>query len=214
MNAARYVTASGPETEHEPGSRARVLRNLKGIRCKREMDQAEIDALARVQEAYLHRIGPDTTITPEIICRMHRDWLGGLYKWAGCYRTVDMSKGGFVWPPAVRVEQNMAFIEREVLRVKTPCRPGPLERVSRDMAEVHAELLLVHPFREGNGRLARWLADIMSLQAGYPLPIYCFAGRGSEAEKKRYLAAVKMGYRKDYDALTAFFADAVSRGCP
>lgn len=212
MEGVRYITAKGPEAEYEPGSRGRVLRNLKGICSKREMDQAESDALVRVQEAYLEKIGPATVITAEVVCRMHRDWLDGLYAWAGRYRTVDMSKGGFTWPPAMRVEQNMAFIERESLAVKTPCRPGPLDRIARDLAEVHAELLLVHPFREGNGRLARWVADIMALQAGLPLPVYRFTGRGSEAEKGKYLAAVKRGYQKDYAPLAAFFAEVVERG--
>ena len=32
------------------------------------------------------------------------------------------------------------------------------------MAEVHAELLFIHPFREGNGRTARLLADIIALR--------------------------------------------------
>jgi cell filamentation protein len=176
------------------------------------MDMAEIEALEYTQESYLDKIGPDTAITALLICRMHRDWLGNLYEWAGRYRSVDMSKGGFSWPPAIRVEQNMRVIERDVLLSKTPCRPGPLDRVTRDMAEVHAELLLVHPFREGNGRLARWVADIMALQAGCPLPAYHFVGHGANAEKKRYLAAVKRGYLKDYEPLAAFFADAIERG--
>ena len=212
MKGVRYITANGPEAEYEPGSRGLVLRNLKGIRSKREMDQAEIDALVRVQEIYLEQIGPDTVITAEMVCRMHREWLGALYSWAGRYRTVDMSKGGFTWPPAMLVEQNMAFIERATLKIKTPCRPGLLERVARDMAEVHSELLLVHPFREGNGRLARWVADIMALQAGFPLPGYHFTGRGSETEKKKYLSAVQSGYKQNYDALAAFFADTIKRG--
>ena len=80
------------------------------------------------------------------------------------------------------------------------------------MAEVHAELLLVHPFREGNGRLARWLADLMALQAGLPLPDYRFRGRGSGRERAVYLAAVKQGYPTRYDDLTAFFLRALSRG--
>ena len=44
------------------------------------------------------------------------------------------------------------------------------------------------------------------------MPVYRFTGRGSEAEKKRYLSAVKKGYRKDYEALAVFFADAIERG--
>ena len=43
------------------------------------MDQAEIDALVRVQQAYLEQIGPDTVITAEMVCRMHREWLGDIF---------------------------------------------------------------------------------------------------------------------------------------
>jgi cell filamentation protein len=33
------------------------------------------------------------------------------------------------------------------------------------LAVTHVELILIHPFREGNGRLARLLADVMAVQA-------------------------------------------------
>ncbi len=36
------------------------------------------------------------------------------------------------------------------------------------MAVTHTELILVHPFREGNGRLTRLLNTLMALQAGLP----------------------------------------------
>ena len=34
------------------------------------------------------------------------------------------------------------------------------------LAVVHAELILVHPFRDGNGRLARLVSLLMARQAG------------------------------------------------
>jgi cell filamentation protein len=68
--------------------------------------------------------------------------------------------------------------------------------------------LLVHPFREGNGRLARWLADLMFLQAGYPIPLYNFSGKGAVKRKKEYLNAVVVGYGQNYTPLVGFF-----RGC-
>ena len=208
----RYRTPTGPEAEFQPGSHRRVLRNLKGITRKREMDREEFEALIRVQEMYLTRVEANTRFTSGMICRMHRDWLGHLYEWAGKYRTVELAKADFSWPPAYLVEKNMLDLERNVLTKKTPCRPAAFERVCTDMAEVHAELLLIHPFREGNGRLARWLAELMALQAGYPLPVYHFTGRGSVAERERYLNAVKRGYVKDYRPLADFFADAIERG--
>jgi cell filamentation protein len=99
-----------------------------------------------------------------------------------------------------------------LLREHTPCRPAPLPVVARRLAEVHAELLLIHPFREGNGRLARWLADLMALQAGYDLPQYGFRGRGAQSRQARYLEAVKQGYLQDYGAFADFFLEAIERG--
>ncbi len=203
----RYQTPKGIEAEYQPGSGRRVLANRQEIRSRRTMDQAETDELERVQIEYLQVITPDTRFDAALICQMHRDWLGGLYAWAGRYRTVELSKPGFQWPPAYLVEQNMRVFETELLHSLTPCRPGTLEEVAEAIARVHAELLLIHPFREGNGRLARWLADLMALQAGYPLPTYQFTGRGSQKERARYLNAVKKGYLKEYAELTAFFAD-------
>jgi cell filamentation protein len=175
------------------------------------MDQAEFEALVVAQDLYLRRIGPSTRLTIEILCRMHRDWLGDIYDWAGRYRTVELAKGGFRWPPAFRVAQNMGAFEKGVLARCTPCRPGPLPEVARCLAEVHAELLLIHPFREGNGRLARWLSDVMAFQAGLPGPNYGFVDRGARKRRVDYLEAVKKGYMQDYEPLTAFFVEAFER---
>ena len=207
----RYRTPRGPEAETEPGSRGRVLCNRLGIRRKREMDQAEYKGLLATQTAYLERITPSTRFTPDLLRQMHRDWLGRLYEWAGEYRTVELTKGDFRWPPAHRVAQNMATFGKGLLARHTPCRPGPIEEVSRRIAEVHAELLLIHPFRDGNGRLARWLADLMALQAGLPAPGYGFTGRGAKARRVGYLDAIVGGYVKDYAPLARFFTEAIER---
>jgi cell filamentation protein len=207
----RYVTPSGPEAEFEPGSDRRVLKNRLGIRRKQEMDRAEFEALVAAQESYLDRIGPDTRLTAEMLCQMHFDWLGGVYEWAGRYRTVELAKGDFRWPPAFRIDENMNALEKDALARCTPCRPGPLTEVARCIAEVHAELLLIHPFREGNGRLARWVADLMALQAGLPAPDYGFVGRNGPKRRAVYLEAVTRGYIKDYGLLTAFFVEALER---
>jgi cell filamentation protein len=187
------------------------LRNRLGLRRKRDVDRAEYEALLRAQTAWLDRIGPSTRFTAVLIRRMHEDWLGGIYDWAGRYRTVDVAKGDFRWPPAYRLEANMTRLERGALGNHTPCRPGPVAEVARRMAKIHAELLLIHPFREGNGRLARWVADLMAYQAGLPASAYGFVGRGSGARRAQYLESVKEGYLGNYDDLAAFFAEAMER---
>jgi cell filamentation protein len=208
---SRYITPKGPEAEFQPGSRRQVLRNRLHVTSKRDMDRIEYEALVGVQEKYLKKIDADTRFTVALLRRMHRDWLGKIYAWAGQYRTVDLQKGTFKWPPAVRVTENMAMFERDVLARHTPCRPGSLPDVAQRIAEVHAELLLIHPFREGNGRLARWLAELMSLQAGLPIPDYGFTGKGGNQQQDFYLAAVTRAYVREYEPLAAFFASAITR---
>lgn len=213
MHASRYDIATGVEGEYEPGSRRRVLRNCLGIRTKKEMDQVEDAALRAAQDRYYNAgdITADTRFAAELIRIMHREWLGGIYEWAGCYRSVDMARGDFAFPPAVRVAENMERFERGILAVETPCKPRDLGKVSESLAVVHSELLLIHPFREGNGRIARWLADMMTAQAGLPLPKYGFTGEGSTRNRAVYLKAVIKGYGRDYADLAGFFEAAIRR---
>lgn len=209
----RYATPSGPEGEYEPGSRGKVPRNLMRIRHVGDMNRAEARALNQAQGRWFldGLVTDETRFTSDLIKAMHKDWLDGIYEWAGRYRTVEMSKGGFAFPPAYLVEANMGRLEAGVLTELTPCRPTSVSDVCRAVAVVHAELLLIHPFRDGNGRIARWLAHMMLAQAGMPVPRYGFAGRGSRSQHRNYIAAVMKGYAGDCSDLGAFLEDAVRR---
>jgi len=207
----RYDVHVGVEGEYEPGSRGRVLRNLLGIKSKREMDKMEADALVEAQEHVLHVFDANARLTAEKIQGMHETWLGRIYEWAGRYRTVEMAKAGFVWPPARLVSQNMDALERQFLIPSTPCRAKRVEEIARILARIQAEFLLVHPFREGNGRMARWICDLMAMQAGHRPLEYQFAGRGGTSNSKAYLRGVISGYGGDYDPLAIFLEGAINR---
>ena len=203
----RYA-AEGAEAQFEPGSRGRVLRNRLGIRLVRQMVQAESERLLDATERLLDDIGVDQRFTADDICRMHRLWLGDLYEWAGEYRRVNIGKGGFMFAAAPLVPGLMAELERGPLRLYTPCRFPARREQAEALAVVHAELILIHPFREGNGRCARLLATLMALQAG--LPVLDFGGiRG--AEKRRYIAAVHAAVGRDYAPMTDLFERVIAR---
>jgi cell filamentation protein len=216
-SSRRYHNPASAEAGYEPGSGRRVLRNKLGIRSKREMDRMEISSLIEAQNRYLHIITPNTQFTTTLICEMHRDWLGKVYEWAGEYRTVEMEKAGFRWPPAYLVSTNMLAFEAGLLKECTPCRPTTLHEVAEHIAMVHSELLFIHPFRDGNGRIARWVTGLMALQAGFPTPEYHFSGPGSRYEYARYMEAVKKSYGFDHndpsdvESLAAFFEEAILR---
>jgi len=70
------------------------------------------------------------------------------------------------------------------------------------LAVVHAELILIHPFRDGNGRCARLVAMLMGLQAG--LPALDFGGIRGE-KKRQYISAVQAALSRDYAPMIEVF---------
>jgi cell filamentation protein len=205
--ATRY-DAKGLEAEFEPGSRGRVLRNLLGICSVRQMAQCESDALLVATRRLIDETELDQRFTADEICRIHRLWLGKIYPWAGQYRRVNVAKDGFMFAAAEQVPRLMREFERGPLREYTPCRWANTSAQARALAVVHAELLLIHPFREGNGRCARLVAALMGLQAG--LPLLDFAGVKG-VEKQRYIAAVQAGLDRNYEPMTDMFLRIISR---
>jgi cell filamentation protein len=96
----------------------------------------------------------------------------------------------------------MTQFQREVLERLTPCSFSDRREILRALAESHVELVLIHPFREGNGRLARVLSTLMALQAGLPfLNFRSIAGEG----KRVYITAIQAGLDKDYTAMERLF---------
>lgn len=208
QRSSKYDTSGLIEAQFEPGSGRRVLVNLLGIKSKREMDRVEareqLHALQELSGAYdiSHRF------TAWDVCRIHEAWLGGIYKWAGRYRLVNVSKGNFHFATAAHVPNLMDAFERGPLRELTPCKFGTLEEIARALAVVHTELVLIHPFREGNGRVARLLSILMGLQAG--LPPLDFSGILSR-KKKEYITAVQAGMDRDYSPMERIFKSVIRR---
>ena len=202
----RYSIEGNIEGEYEQGGH--VLKNKLGIRSKREMDRLEYARLLKTQLHYYRIVKANMRFTNRFICELHQYWLGSIYEWSGKYRTVNLGKSGFFWPPAYLVEKNMFEFEKNFLKKYTPCRPRTINHIAQDLAKVHAELLLIHPFRDGNGRIARLVTILMALQAGYPAPDFAFSVKKN---RQRYLMAVSNGYKQDYKLLVAVIQEAIER---
>jgi cell filamentation protein len=198
---SRYDTAGLEENEYEPGSNNSVLKNLCGITAVAGMEQAETLALLKATEEMFDRFDQDHCFSSEDIIFMHRAWLGGIYPWAGSYRQVMMSKGGFPFAAPAYVPKLMDNFEKDILACHTPCH-GDDDTVALSLAIVHVELVLIHPFREGNGRLSRLLAILMGLQAGLPMLVF----DEMEGERREaYFAAVRAGLGEDYKPMADIF---------
>ena len=67
---SRYDVGGLAEAQFEPGSRGRVLRNLLGIRRRREMDAFEAIKLIEATDWAIHNYSADHRFTAADICRL------------------------------------------------------------------------------------------------------------------------------------------------
>lgn len=91
----------------------------------------------------------------------------------------------------------MLEFENEFL-VKLPNKYNSKEDLIRDIAKVHAELLFIHPFPEGNGRTARILANLMARKQDYDALQFELI---NEKEFNNYVLAVQSSADKNYEKM-------------
>jgi cell filamentation protein len=199
----RYSTSHLPEDQYEPGSNGTVLRNLLGIKDKAELEHVEEEWFELLMDEATTRFDSDYRFTAQDILWLHKFWLDGVFSWAGAYRTVNIAKGGFMFAAAAHVPELMRQFENDQLARLTPCRFEQIEDVVSALAEVHVELVLIHPFREGNGRIARLLSVLMGFQAGLP-PLDFSELQG--VKRYEYFAAVQAGMDRNYKPMERIFS--------
>ena len=204
----KYLSA-GIE-EYQPGSRRKVLRNLLGIASLREMEDAELTTYMRAERELAGIFTADHQFVLRDIDLIHKKFLGRIYPWAGKYRNVNLSKGGFMFASALAIPLAMRDFERRVLVKHTPCRGKSIDEIATYLATVHAELLLIHPYGEGNGRTARLLATLMTYQVGMPGLDFGFIG-GRGREFNRYVAAIQAALNDNYRPMTAIMKRGLTR---
>ena len=204
----RYDVSGLPEAQFEPGSNGQVLKNRLGITSTQAMDDTEARALEKTMDALIRTYGEAHRFTAANLCEWHRTWLGDIYEWAGRYRQVNLGKDDFPFAAAAHIPSLMEQFEQGALRRWTPCNFHDRAEVARALAETHVELILIHPFRDGNGRLARVLSTLMALQAG--LPLLEFSVIAGE-KKKKYFAAVQAGLDKNYAPMERLFSEIIER---
>ena len=199
----RYDITGNSEGQYQPGSQELVLLNKLGITELQKMENTEFDHLIQFQIALFDELLIDQQITSKDLCEWHRRWLGDIYAWAGNYRTVTMSKGGFPFAAVPQLPTLMEKFEQQYLQKYTPCNEFKRNDLVEAMAVCHVEFIIIHPFREGNGRLGRLLATVMALQAGMPALDF----EPVEKNKDRYIEAIHAGHGCNYEPMKLIFSE-------
>ena len=185
-----------------------VLRNLPGIKNSEELKQAEGD-LTRMSMGIVYAKEYEKFNT-ETLRDIHRTIFGGLYDWAGEFRTIPIMKpeevlGGdtvrYAAPSEIKKQLDMA--SKEIVRIKpTAAKKDIVFKIVR----ITAAIWQTHPFREGNTRSVVAFSVLLAAKLGVELDYELFAKHA--AYVRNALVWCTQGIYSIYDYLERIYYDA------
>ena len=185
-----------------------ILLNVAGCLDREEIDRREDEGVARAIELVAMLVGrlEPVALTFALIRQIHMELMGAIYPFAGAWRVVSLHKGDgpMKWPiPPGGIEQLMDMFEQDVLS-RSPFLSDNDNEVFAYVSDVMGEFLAIHPFREGNGRTAFILGNLLLMQNDLlPLDVY-----DRMKDEARYFAACEESrVHKDYGPLTGLVAE-------
>ena len=185
-----------------------VLRNLPGIKNSEELKRAEGD-LTRMSMGIVYAKEYEKFNT-DTLCDIHRTIFGGLYDWAGEFRTIPIMKpeevlGGdtvrYASPSEIKKQLDLA--SREIARIKpTAAKKDIVFKIVR----ITAAIWQTHPFREGNTRSVVAFSALLAAKLGVELDYELFAKHA--AYVRNALVWCTQGIYSIYDYLERIYYDA------
>lgn len=199
---AKYEIDSS-EVHYEEGSNELVLKNKLGITDPSYMDEIESDLLLRLYEKVFSEDPLPDALSFESILKWHCQWLGNIYDWAGKVRSTNLSKGGFHFAIANQLKKLITEFEADYLYQFEKLSQLDRNEFVQYLTKSHIDFILIHPVRDGNGRLSRLLIDVMAVKAGYqPLDYSLW-----DQNKDFYFKAIQAGVADNFQHLARLVED-------
>jgi len=143
-----------------------VLPNKLGLSNSSDVGLEEFRGFLRADIKFERELDQINNFDWRLLSEIHRVALGHLYDFAGNLRSVNISKGGFLFPVAQHLDSAINQFELDFLK-SVPRQITDPETLISITARIHAEILFIHPFREGNGRTARLFVNLIALKKGF-----------------------------------------------
>jgi len=191
------------EERFQAGSNNTVLANKLNIIHETEMEALESGLLLMLYEKLFISAPLPEMLTFEHIQKWHRQWLGNVYEWAGMFRNINLAKEGFQFAAADRIPLLLEDFDKQFLSHFSELKSLSRPKLIGYLAECHVEFILIHPFREGNGRLSRLLFDVLAVQAGVGVLDYSLW----DEHKAFYFKAIQAGVSGNYAPMEKLVGD-------
>ena len=187
-----------------------VLKNKLEITDRDKLDSVERQHLVNAYRKAALGYSENHVFTEHDVCDLHKLFLGKIYEWAGSYRTVDLSSDDIRFCHAAYIHDNMKAFSGELSKLSPFAANLSKHDIIDRLAIIHGEMIVIHPFRDGNGRVTRLLCDLLLMQARYR-PFKMTSFYRDDFVKRYYRAIRKIWYAKDYSELATLFEPLIVR---
>jgi Fic-DOC domain mobile mystery protein B len=166
------------------------------ITLQNQLNEFEEANIGQAREwAYTRRRGDP--LDREFICTVHRRMFDATWRWAGDFRRSDKNIGCMWTEVPVRLYQLTGDMRTQLEYNAYP----PAEIAAR----YHHRLVSIHPFPNGNGRHARFMADLLLKDlTGNVFTWGQDALGGAGAARTAYIQALQAGDGGNYTPLLTF----------
>ena len=178
-----------------------VLVNLLDIQDPQELAEAESEFSAERYRTYESRHLSLADFSFEHLQHLHHHLFQDLYEWAGQVREVDISKGSTRFCTCSRIQPEATKLFALIPNLAGLNNENDL---ITKVADLYCEMNILHPFREGNGRVQRFFFEELLFTLGYEL-------RWPQISKETWIDANIAGYDLNLAPLKAIFSQAISK---
>ncbi|MDT8323790.1 MAG: mobile mystery protein B [Bacteroidota bacterium] len=170
---------------------------LSHVATRKDLDFWEFRNILKAEE-WAFTVRAEQLLREDFLRELHRRMYGDVWNWAGDFRRRQTNIGV---PPAQIREQLRVLLDDATFWIAN--RTWPSDEL---LARFHHRLVWIHPFRNGNGRHARLMADVLAVRhLGVPALTWGSADLSNQGkDRERYIRALKDADAGDYAALLAF----------
>lgn len=187
--------------QNPPG--ATPLNDTEGLIPKHITTQEDINEyeqnniLRAIKKLMASRYRKERWLNSSFIKQVHKEMFGETWEWAGEFRKIETNIG---LPPYQ--------ISSEIKKLCDDINFWPIEsekKAIENAVKFHYRLTHIHPFKNGNGRHARFMANLYLYNHHFSLlPWGACPLNKNDATRKKYLTALKEADQGKLDKLIQF----------
>ena len=178
-----------------------ILVNLLDIRDPERLALAEAEFSAERYRTYQASQLSLSDFSLLHLQQLHHHLFQDIYEWAGKLRDVDISKGQTRFCTCMRIEPEAKKLFESIPEL---AKLRDRDELIHAIADLFCEMNLIHPFREGNGRVQRFFFEELLFTLGYHVT-------WPKISRQVWVDANVAGVYLDLEPLKAIFNQAITK---